>query len=143
MPRPVLKSRFQVHVRHRYWVCYATSRLVGCVARSEAYRRTAMCRSMVRLPVPKCVVKVDGGRGFIIVHRVKVPNFPRRKGIRTRSYVEKRMIITASHCLPNVPAPNRAPEYIDRTFPELVATLDNSHKDISVECLFVDPIADI
>jgi len=102
-----------------------------------------MCESVVRPPAPNCVVKVDGGRDFIIVHHAKVPNFTRRKGIRARSCAEKRMIITASQCLPNVPAPDKAPDYIDRTFLDLVASLDNSHRDISVECVFVDPIADI
>src|ERR1700722_13371352 len=87
------------------------------------------------LPSPQCVVKVGDGRGFLVEFRVKHPKLARP--------IRHRVIVTAAHCLPNLPPahPGAYPE--ERTFRNLVAMLDGSKKDIWTECLFADPVADI
>lgn len=97
------------------------------------------------LPGPDCVVKVGAGRGFIIEYRVKRQKLPQLKllGLRQRKFIERRLIVTAAHCLPNLPPPHRASFTEERTFAKLLASLDRKEKDIWAECLFVDPVADI
>ena len=88
-----------------------------------------------------CVVSVDGGRGFIIVHHVKVQTEPRgRKGV---SISEHRLVVTAAHCLPRLPQTHAPMSYIDGTYIDLLGSLNGYKKNVSAECLFVDPVADI
>jgi hypothetical protein len=86
------------------------------------------------LPSPECVVKVGDGRGFIVHYRVRHPKL---------KLPLVRVIVTAAHCLPNLPPAHPAAYSEERTFPNLLATLDRRKKDIWAECLFVDPVADI
>jgi hypothetical protein len=87
------------------------------------------------LPNPDCVVKVGDGRGFCVELRVKHPHF--------RRLISHRVIVTAAHCLPNLPPAHPGAYTEERTFTKLVGTLDGSKKDIWTECLFADPVADI
>ena len=63
------------------------------------------------LPSPECIVKVGGGRGFIIEHRVEIPKLLRLKlkALRQRKFTKRRLIVTAAHCLPNLPPPGGSP----------------------------------
>jgi hypothetical protein len=72
-----------------------------------------------------CVLNVDGGRGFIINHN------------------ERRLVVTAGHCLPSLPPAHAAACLEDRTFAGILASLDGSKNGIWAVCLFVDPVADI
>lgn len=95
-------------------------------------------------PSPACLVKVGGGRGFIIEYRRRIPRdtVPRLAGMQLRSFVTERLIVTAAHCLPKFPPPHSFSDW-DRTYKNLVATLDGSKKGIWVQCIFCDPVADV
>ena len=77
--------------------------------------------------VTPCVVRVGGGRGFVVQEE---------RGFRNR------LIITAAHCLPFFPPCHAASNLNERTFEDLLAPIDEE-PSIWAECLFVDPIADI
>jgi hypothetical protein len=93
---------------------------------------------------PGSVVRVGEGRGFIIAYRAKLrrpKNLP--KGTSLSSFVERRLIVTAAHCLPKLPPTTPASHVYERTYEGLLATIDDSKTGISAECLFADPVADI
>ena len=96
---------------------------------------------MRRRPKPDCVIKVGAGRGFIIENRVKLP--PARHLKSKRTYFSKRLVVTAAHCLPNLPPRHAAAYTLKRTYKGLLGTLDGSKKNVWAECLFADPVADI
>ena len=100
---------------------------------------------MNTIPSPECVVKVGGGRGFIIENRVRMPTPTRKlpRGITLARFAERRLILTAAHCLPNLPPPHRASFLAERTTPKLAASLDGSKRGVWAECLFADPVSDI
>ena len=99
------------------------------------------------LPNLSSVVRAGSGRGFITEYRMKVLEIykakMKMKGIRPPSFRKRRLIVTAAHCLPGLPPPMRSSYASERTFPKLVASLDDRHEEIWTKCLFVDPIADI
>lgn len=78
----------------------------------------------VQLPPAECVIRVGAGRGFIVEHH------PRR------------IIVTAAHCLPNLPPAHASSYTEERTYRALLGTLCGDCK-IWAECLFVDPVSDI
>src|SRR5947209_686394 len=96
------------------------------------------------LPASNSVVKVGHGRGFIIKKRVKIV---RPKGlpdhINLRTYIERRLIVTAGHCLPKLPPAFAGGFTSDVTYRNLVGALDGGKNNLWAKCLFVDPIADI
>jgi hypothetical protein len=103
---------------------------------------------VMRRPDPGCVIKVGDRRGFIIQHRVKVPPLKSRpkhlpKGISLTRFVERRLILTAAHCLPKFPPATAAAYLHERTYEGLLGTLDGNRKGVWAECLFADPIADV
>lgn len=122
---------------------------------STATALTAETRG--RCPSPACVVKVGDGRGFIIEHRIMTPpsveravrasmaRIPGRKRstLRLNPYRDYRLVITAAHCLPKLPPAHAMSYTSDRTYAELLGTLDGSKKGVWAECLFVNPVADI
>ncbi len=83
---------------------------------------------MARLPrifttAARSVIRVGEGRGFV---------------------VNGSMIITAAHCLPNLPTGFGIGDVEERTYRKLLARLGFKGKTfITAECLFVDPVADI
>jgi hypothetical protein len=95
-------------------------------------------------PDPNCVLKVGDGRGFIIM-----PLPPLKPGLKTDhalkgvSFLGQRLMLTTAHCLPHLPPAQATASSSDRTYKGLIETLDGSRKDISAECMFVDPVADI
>ena len=78
----------------------------------------------------RAVVKVADGRGFV----VEIP--------RPRVGTE-RVVVTAAHCLPRLPAVHGVPHTQERTYANLVGPLDALRATVWAECLFVDPIADL
>jgi len=70
------------------------------------------------------VVKVDGGRGFVI---------------ETES---ARLVVTAAHCLPRFPPRASISDTADRTYGRLLGAVGKRSR-VWAECLFVDPVADI
>jgi len=97
----------------------------------------------MNLPSPACVVRVGDGRGFICEYRISTEGLPRLRTARWRKFLVRRVIMTAAHCLRNLPPAHPFSNTEERTFPKLISTLDGSRKDIWVECLYADPVADI
>ena len=64
------------------------------------------------------------GRGFIV---------------ETRLF---RLVITAAHCLPYLPAAHPASHIGERTYRPIIGPL-GGQPTVSAECYFVDPIADL
>jgi len=88
--------------------------------------------------VTKAVVKVGDGRGFIIGHRVELRDFRGK-----RVFLNRRLVVTAAHCLPLFP-PCFAASYLhERTYKNLLGALDAHKPNVWAECLFVDPVADV
>jgi hypothetical protein len=52
------------------------------------------------------------------------------------------VVITAAHCLPDLPSPNPASFFEERTYAACLGAL-GANPTVWAECLFVDPIADI
>lgn len=101
-----------------------------------------------QLPDPACVLKVDGGRGFIISRRVvldhsSLPKHLAAVGLKKSRSLEVRSVITAAHCLPQLPPAAAAALCYERTYQDLLGTLDGKKSGIFAESLFVDPVADI
>jgi hypothetical protein len=88
---------------------------------------------------PASIVKVGGGRGFIVEHRVKLP--PGRHHLR--KFVTHRLVVTAAHCLPKLPPATSAAFTYEKTYKGLLGKLGARKSDVSTECLFADPVADI
>jgi hypothetical protein len=55
----------------------------------------------------------------------------------------KRSIVTAAHCLPFFPPAMSFSDISDRTFKNLVGSIEGEERAVWAECSFVDPIADI
>ena len=97
-------------------------------------------------PSPSCVVKVGDGRGFIIKQRVKTvrpKGLRENENIKLRTYIERRLIVTAGHCLPKLPRANAGGFTSDVTYGNLVGALDGGKNNLWAEVLFVDPVADL
>ncbi len=82
---------------------------------------------------PGCVVKVGDGRGFIIEVR---------NGTALGHFSERRLVLTAAHCLPKLPPACTWSYTEERTYPNLLGRL-RGKRNVWAECLFVDPVADI
>jgi hypothetical protein len=70
------------------------------------------------------IVRVGAGRGFLV------------DGGRGR------LVITAAHCLPELPPPMSISHLEERTYAQLLGGL-HALPTVTAECLFVDPVADI
>jgi hypothetical protein len=70
------------------------------------------------------VVKVGAGRGFVVGNR------------------RERFVVTAGHCLPELPPYHAASYTEERTYGALLGPIDGD-QIVCAECLFADPIADI
>ena len=75
--------------------------------------------------VTKAVVKVGGGRGFII-----------QSG-------HNRLVVTAAHCLPHLPPCHGANNTDERTYPNLFGPLGSRKPKVWAKCVFADPVGDI
>lgn len=97
---------------------------------------------MTKFPDPGCVVKVGDGRGFIIEHRISTARWPKPEGMRLRPFVERRLVVTAAHCLSKLPPAHAFSLEEERTYLNLLGRLDGE-RNVAAACLFADPIADI
>ena len=89
-----------------------------------------------RHPNPSCVLKVGKGRGFIIEHLVKFC-YP------ARPFMKHRVVVTAAHCLQELPPAHAMPNCGECIYEKLLGSLDGGKTEVLAECLFADPIADI
>jgi hypothetical protein len=94
--------------------------------------RFKMAQRMEFKKATSAVVSVGDGRGFIIVYE-------RHDDGCTFS---DRPVITAAHCLPDLPPCHGMPDLEEKTYKKLLAPL-GGEPAVSCECLFVDPVADI
>jgi hypothetical protein len=101
-----------------------------------------MSRKIRALPNSACVVKVGGGRGFIIEQCIRV-NRRRIGKLRLQPFVDRRLVVTAAHCLPHLPPADQGSHAYERTYKDLLSSLDGAKKNVWAECLFADPVADI
>jgi hypothetical protein len=67
-----------------------------------------------------------GGRGFVM-----------------ETNRSEKLIITAAHCLPRLPPRMTFSHPCERTYPRLIGELGKRKRPVTVECLFVDPVADL
>ena len=72
------------------------------------------------------IVTVGAGRGFVM----------------DAGGYTGRVVITAAHCLPDLPPPHAASHTEERTYRHLLSPLGDA-PSIWAECLFVDPVADL
>jgi hypothetical protein len=93
----------------------------------EVRRIKAKSEEAPKLPSTDCVVKVAGGRGFIIKH-------PANDQIS--------LIVTAAHCLPKIPEPHAFQDW-DSTYENLLGSVSGGDPTVWAELVFADPIADI
>ncbi len=70
------------------------------------------------------VIQVGDGRGFVIATR------------------EGRYVVTAAHCLPNLPPADPAAHTEERTYRDFLGPLDG-RRDVWAECVFANPVADL
>jgi hypothetical protein len=75
------------------------------------------------------ILRVGDGRGFVVKHRNYLG-------------MEERAIITAAHCLPDLPRPHPARYIHEETYQNLLGPL-RGIPTVWTACLFVDPIADV
>ena len=79
----------------------------------------------------KATIRVADARGFVVQSgRFTISN-------------PGRYVITAAHCLPNLPPAHPWASIEERTFAKLLGPLGKKKPAISAECVFVDPIRDI
>ena len=82
---------------------------------------------MVPAPETKtAILRVGDGRGFLM-------DAGPRQGV---------VIVTAAHCLPHLPPPATISHTHERTYRDLIGPL-GAPATITVECAFVDPVADL
>ena len=74
----------------------------------------------------KSVIRVGEGRGFIV------------DAVR----LDKRLVLTAAHCLPHLPPAIGSSYSYERTYVDLLGPL-GGEATAAAECLFVDPVSDI
>ena len=86
------------------------------------------------------------GRGFVVEGRFPNPLTSKPKGwrgaFRPSPFLTQRYVITAAHCLPQLPPPHRAAYTAEKTYKKLLGPL-GSAPSIWAECVFVDPVADV
>jgi len=100
---------------------------------------------MTKHPNPSCVVKVGGGRGFVIERRIRV-NIRDFATVQSRKhfyFVKRRFVVTAAHCLPELPPAHACPLPQERIYPDLLRSLDGTKSKVWSVCFFADPVADI
>jgi hypothetical protein len=84
------------------------------------------------------IVTVGPGRGFVVEVRRSVRSVP---GLELPPLLRSRYVITAAHCLPELPSAHPFSLTHERTY-RLLGPLGGK-PSIAVECLVVDPIADL
>jgi len=92
------------------------------------------------------VVKVgDGGRGFVMEIAELNPFTKKLLGgklPRPSRFIKRRLVVTAAHCLPELPPAHPWAHSHEKTY-RLLGPLGSAAPSILAECLFVDPVADL
>jgi hypothetical protein len=78
----------------------------------------------MRTKAPSVVLRVGDGRGFVV------------------ATARERFVITAAHCLDELPPSMANSHESERTYHKLLAPIDEPCS-VAAECLFADPVADI
>src|SRR5689334_2769291 len=86
-------------------------------------RRMVAKREMPMVAKAGSVVRVGEGRGFIV---------------EARDCRVGRLVVTAAHCLPYLPPAHPSSYTEERTYGELLGSLDEA-PTLAAECIFVDP----
>jgi hypothetical protein len=86
-------------------------------------------QKQIELATPS-VVQVGDGRGFLVEVANKYFAYPRR------------LIVTAAHCLPQMPPPHAAMDLNEKTYLGFVGRLGEK-LFVGVECLFADRLSDL
>jgi hypothetical protein len=84
------------------------------------------------------VVRVGNGRGFVMEHRVY---FDPGDG-NGYTKLRRKVVVTASHCLPHAPKVFSGVDYQLATYANLLGPL-GEEPSVWTQCLFFDPVADI
>ena len=84
------------------------------------------------------VVRVGNGRGFVMEHRVYF-DFGDGRDYRK---LRRKVVVTASHCLPHAPKVFSGVDYQLATYPKLLGSL-REEPSVWTQCLFFDPVADV
>jgi hypothetical protein len=80
------------------------------------------------IPKPAGILTVEKARGFVV---------------ETNDPLMDRLIITAAHCLPSLPAAENAAVFSDEsTYPNLLGPLGQP-PTVCAQCLFADPVSDL
>jgi len=85
----------------------------------------------------QAVIKVGGGRGFV-VEIVEDIHF--KEELR---FIDHRFVVTAAHCLPHLPPALGVGDRTEHIYLSLLGPLCESKPSIATQCVFVDPVADI
>jgi hypothetical protein len=86
-------------------------------------------KKQIDLATPS-VLQVADGRGFVVEVNNKYVSYPRR------------LIVTAAHCLPEMPPQHRGIDLNEKTSPDLLGPLGEK-PNVWAECLFADPLSDL
>lgn len=89
--------------------------------------------------------KFRDGRGFVIEHRIRVSilDFETVQSRKLSNSVKSRLVVTAAHCLPNLPLAHAYPFPEERIYADLLRSLDTTKGKVWSQCLLADPVADI
>jgi hypothetical protein len=97
--------------------------------RKKGNKMTEFMKKQIELATAS-VMQVGDGRGFLVEVANKYFDYPRRR------------IVTAAHCLPEMPPPHRAMNLNEKTYPDLLGPLGEK-PTVWAECLFADPLSDL
>jgi hypothetical protein len=81
-------------------------------------------------PIERSVLQVGDGRGFLVEVANQYFDYP------------KKLIVTAAHCLPEMPPCHAGMDLNEKTYPDLLGPLGEK-PTVWAECLFADPISDL
>jgi hypothetical protein len=114
----------------------------GAQFETEEHDPVTKARPKFGADIKQAILRVDQGRGFVVEDREEVLPWPVPREPRERVFCDRRLVITAAHCLPYLPKPA---EQLggDATFRNLLGALGSSKPKVWAECLFADPIGDV
>jgi hypothetical protein len=87
----------------------------------------------------KAILRVDGGRGFLVEQRRRA--YPMQGETETLT-VHTRYVVTAAHCLPWLPPSHPASYTEEHSYADLLGVVADV-PSVTAECTYVDPVSDI
>src|SRR5215471_4956525 len=88
--------------------------------------------------IKQAILRVDRGRGFVIEDREEQLRWPPPPKREPPLFRDRRLVITAAHCLPHLPKPEQLGD--DAIYRNLLGTLESTKLGVWAECLFADPV---